>query len=98
MINQRKAIDALLFLEAMFIRLGSLAVRFTLAIGRGLWSLVSGRRGPSLLSARGMYARNILGIRKVGGFDRIRSGLYIRRVGRLGSARWLVVGQTRKDY
>jgi hypothetical protein len=98
MLNQRKAIDALLFLEAIFTRLASLMVRSFWAIGRGLWSLVFGRRGPSLLSVKGMYARNILGIRKVGGFDRIRSGLYIRRVGRLGSARWLVVGQTRKDY
>jgi hypothetical protein len=93
MLNQKKVIDALLFLEAIFTRLASLMVRFFWAIGRGLWSLVYGRRGPSLLSHKEIYAKNLFSHGADFGRGWLGRGLYIRRVGRLNSCRHLRVGQ-----
>ena len=97
MIDQRKMINALLSLETTFIRLASLTEHFFLATGQGLRSLIRGRRGRSLLSHMEIYARNIFSLGKMDGVGRASRGLYIRRVGRLGLTRWLVVGQNRKD-
>jgi hypothetical protein len=93
MLNRRKAIDALLFLEAIFTRLASLMVRSFWAIGRGLWSLAFGRRGPSLLSHKEIYAKNIFAHGADFGRGWLGRGLYIRRIGRHNSYRHIRVGQ-----
>lgn len=98
MIDQRKMIDALLLLEMMSWRLATLTESFMRTTGHALKRLLVGRSGPRLLSVRQIYGRNLFGIRKMDGSARPSSGLYIRRVGRLGSVRGLVVGQTGKDY
>ena len=96
--NRRRMIDALLLSETMWWRLASLTERFIKITGLELKRLLVGRHGRNLQSAREIYARNLFRLKQVGGSAWSRSGLYIRRVGRLGSARGLVVGQTRKDY
>lgn len=96
MIDQRKMIDALLLLEKMFTRLASLAVLFILATGNGLRSLMRGRRGPSLLSHKEIYAKNLFAHWADFGRGWLGRGLYIRRVGRLNSYRHIRVGQDKE--
>ena len=98
MLSQRKMIGALLFAEMIFTRLALLMVRIFLATGQGLRSLMRGRNGRSLLNHKQIYARNLFRFGEMDHHNRPSNGLYIRRIGRLGSARGLVVGQTRKDY
>lgn len=93
MINQRKMIDVLLLLEAMFIQLGLLIMRSSLALGNGLRSFVFGRNGRRLLSYREIYARNILKYWQTDGRSWANRGIYIGRVGRYNSARSLRIGQ-----
>lgn len=93
MIDQRKMIDALLFLEKIFWRLGSLTETFMQIIGRRLSQLVFGHRGRRLLSHREIYAANLFKYWKNHGRSRASRGLYIGRVGRHYSHRSLRVGQ-----
>lgn len=96
MIDRRKMIDALLFAELTFTRLASLMVLFFLATGSGLRSLFRGRRGPSLLSHKEIYAKNLFAHWADFGRGWLGRGLYIRRVGRLNSHRNLRVGQDKE--
>lgn len=96
MIDRRKMIDALLFAERTFTRLASLMVLFFLATGSGLRSLFRGRRGPSLLSHKEIYAKNLFAHWADFGRGWLGRGLYIRRVGRLNSHRNLRVGQDKE--
>ena len=79
--SKRKLIDFLLKAEAFFESICDIRPR-----------------GKTKLINKGqIYARNLFGFGKMDNSYRARSGLYIRRVGRLGSVRGLGVGQTRKD-
>ena len=93
MINQRKMIDALLWLEEKFWRLATLMELFLLSIGNGLKRLILGRRGPRLLSHREIYAKNIISYRASFGRNWFSDGIYIRRIGRHHSYRGIRVGQ-----
>ena len=96
-INQRKVIDVLLQMERMFWGLSSKT--------EGLWEVMTslgqrirfGRNTQSHLSAKAIYARNILRDRQRGGNSRAINGVLINRVGRLGHARNLIVGQNMED-
>ena len=92
-IDQRKIVDALLLSEAIFSRLGSLMIRFLLAVGNGLRSFAFGRNGRRLLTSREIYARNVLKYWKEDGRNRSGRGLYIGRIGRHYSDRRLRIGQ-----
>lgn len=93
MIDQRKMIDALLLLEAMFMRLGSLVARIFLSIGQGLMSLMPGQNGQRLLSSREIYARNLFKHWRSRANKNNDCGLYIGRVGKHHYTRRLIVGQ-----
>ena len=96
MIDRRKMIECLLMLEAMCWRLASLAVLILLITGRGLKTLLAGRRGPRLLSHREIYAKNVFSHWADFGRGWLGRGLYIRRVGRLNSYRHIRVGQDKE--
>jgi hypothetical protein len=97
MISRRKMIDALLLLESALWWLASTTANFIWTTGQELVRFVVGRRGRRLLSHREIYARNITRTWEIDGSHWPSCGIYIRRVGRLGTSRWLGVGQVGKD-
>lgn len=90
---QRKAVSVLLYTEKKFLQLATFMENSIQTIGIKLKELCFGRNGQNLQSTKRIYARNLFRYNHIKQDSAIRNGDYIRRVGKLGHVRKLVIGK-----